>query len=154
MGKEEKITGGQVNNRFKLSYIAMLLAPSITFGADLDKAAHKDITAAMAYTLPKLKCQQPVLPGKSKDVVDPNGSVTRFDIDTYQLGRYNRAKKRWEKCITQYKTLLMEDFVELKGSAAHGLTGAQAQTILTNMATIQAALIAPDAIPKPESDDS
>ncbi|MFT7090885.1 MAG: hypothetical protein ACJAYE_003120 [Candidatus Azotimanducaceae bacterium] len=147
-----------MNKKVKLNCIAILLAPSIAFGADLDKKAHKDVTTAMAYTLPKLKCQQPVLPGKSRDVVDPNGSVTRLDVDSYQLGRYNRAEKRWKKCVTQYKTRLMEDFDELKGSAAHGLTGAQAKTILANMATVQAALIAPDAIPKPEtkpeSDDS
>ena len=143
-----------MNKKIKLGCIAILLTPSITFGADLNKDVHKDVKAAMKYSLPKLKCEQPVLPGKSKDVVDPTGATTRVDVDSYQLGRYNRAEKRWTKCIAKYKTRLMEDFGELKESAAHGLTETQAKVILSNMATIQAALIAPDAIPKPESDDS
>jgi len=143
-----------MDKKVKLACIATLLAPNIAFGADLDREPHKNVIAAMAYTLPTLECEQPVLPGKSRDVVDPNGSVTRLDVDSYQLGRYKRAEKRWTKCVTKYKTRLMEDFEAVKGSAAHGLTEAQAKTILNNMATIQAALIAPDAIPKPQLDDS
>jgi hypothetical protein len=68
------------------------------------------------------------------------------------LGRFERAEKRWMKCLTKYKKGLMEDFGALRDSARHGLTEDQAKQILSNMADIQAAIESPDGIPKNAED--
>ncbi|MFT5098580.1 MAG: hypothetical protein ACJAX5_003556 [Patiriisocius sp.] len=131
---------------FKLTCIALIFAPALSLAAEV----HRDVAKAIDYGLPELTCDKPTLPGKGKDVVDSNGSVNRDDVDNYALGRYKRAEKRWMKCLTKYKEGLMSDFETLRNSATHGLTETQAKLILSNMANIQAVLIAPDGIPTPE----
>ena len=124
---------------------ALLLSPALAIGAEV----HPEVQKAMAYGLPELNCEKPELPGVSKDVIDPaTGAVNRADIDSYQLGRFERAEKRWMKCLTKYKKGLMEDFGDLKESARHGLTEVQAKQILSNMADIQAAIESPNGIPQ------
>ena len=54
--------------------------------------------------------------------------------------------KRWDTCITGYKEDLMNDFETLKSSAQHGLSQAQADTILGKLALIQEVLVSPDAV--------
>tara|TARA_R110002072_G_scaffold59158_3_gene150724 strand:- start:10007 stop:10429 length:423 start_codon:yes stop_codon:yes gene_type:complete len=133
-------------NKLKLGCAALILAPSMTIAAEV----HKDVTAAVNYSLPELTCIQPVLPGKGIDVVESDGKVQREDVDSYKLGRYKRQENRWVKCVAKYKKGLMKDFETLKDSASHGLTEAQAKTILANMANIQAALVSPNGIPQPK----
>jgi hypothetical protein len=133
----------------KATCAALLLTPTLAFGADV----HPEVEKAITYSLPETNCEQPVLPGVSKDVIDPaTGAVNRADIDSYQLGRFERAETRWMKCLTKYKKGLMEDFGALRDSARHGLTEDQAKQILSNMADIQAAIESPDGIPKNAED--
>ena len=68
------------------------------------------------------------------------------DVDSYTIKRYERKKKRWEKCVDQYKSKLMKDFERLKNSAQHGLTQDQADQILANMATIQQVYLSPEGL--------
>jgi hypothetical protein len=97
-----------------------------------------------------MSCDKPELPGASKDVVDPaTGNVQRADIDSYTLGRFERAEKRWKKCLTKYKAALMDDFERLKNSASYGLTQTQATTIMGNMKRIQSAVVSPTGEPDP-----
>lgn len=140
-----------MNNFLKTTCAVLLLSPSLLIAAEV----HRDVKKAMEYTLPEMKCDKPVLPGVSKDVIDPaTGAVNRADVDSYTLGRFERAEKRWMKCLTKYKQGLVEDFGELRDSASHGLTEDQAKTILSNMANIQAAMESPIGIPGSQTDDS
>ena len=128
----------------KIACVGLLVAPITSFAADV----HPEVQRALDYQLPELTCTKPHLPGVSKDVVDPaTGAVNRADVDSYTLGRYERAEKRWMKCLTKYKKGLMKDFEKLKGSAAHGLTQAQANAIMGNMKLIQTAVESPTGTP-------
>jgi hypothetical protein len=148
LNSNNKKRGGNMNRFNKLACAGLLVAPALSFAADI----HPDVQKALDYNLPELTCTKPELPGASKDVVDSNGNVTRADVDSYTLGRYERAEKRWNKCLAKYKKGLMKDFERLKNSAAHGLTQAQANTIMGKMKTIQSAVISPSG--KPEESPS
>ena len=129
-----------------LACVSLMLTPAISFAEDI----HPEVEKALKYTLPAMSCDKPELPGASKDVVDPaTGNVQRADIDSYTLGRFERAEKRWNKCLTKYKTALMEDFERLKSSASYGLTQTQATTIMGNMKRIQSAVVSPTGEPDP-----
>lgn len=122
---------------------ALLLTPAIA-AAEVHPAVQK----ALDYSLPELTCEQPEIPGVGKDVYDPaTGAVNRADVDSYTLGRFKRAEKRWKKCVAKYKKGLFKDFESLKASAQHGLTQSQADTIMGNMKTIQAAIMSPTGDP-------
>ena len=133
-----------MNKLAKLACTGLLIAPGVCFAADI----HPEVQKALDYTLPELTCTKPQLPGVSKDVIDPaTGAVNRADVDSYTLGRFERAEKRWMKCLTKYKKGLMKDFEKLKGSASHGLTQAQANVIMGNMKNIQSAVTSPTGEP-------
>lgn len=128
----------------KLTCASLIVAPSICFAADI----HPEVQKALDYSLPELTCSKPDLPGASKDVIDPaTGAVNRADVDSYTLGRFERAEKRWKKCVTKYKKGLMQDFERLKSSASHGLTQEQANAIMANMKRIQEAVVSPTGEP-------
>lgn len=132
----------------KLACVGLLLTPVTSFAKDI----HPDVEKAVKYTLPEMTCAKPELPGASKDVVDPaTGNVQRADVDSYTLGRFERAEKRWKKCLTKYKAGLMEDFERLKSSASHGLNQTQATKIMGNMKTIQSAVVSPTGEPEASS---
>ncbi len=138
-----------MHNLLKFTYASLILAPTIGFSAEV----HPEVQKALDYSLPELTCTQPHLPGSSKDIVDPaTGAVNRADVDSYTLGRFERAEKRWKKCVTKYKKGLMKDFERLKSSASHGLTQAQANAIMANMKQIQQAMVSPTG--EPQSEDS
>lgn len=135
-------------NLAKSARASLLIAPLLTaaaYGAEI----HPEVQKALDYTLPELTCEQPKLPGVTSDVVDPaTGAVNRADVDSYTLGRFERAEKRWKKCVTKYKKGLLKDFEKLKASASHGLTQAQANAIMGNMKTIQNAVMSPTGEPE------
>ena len=121
----------------------MLFAPAITSGAtDL----HPKVQAALDWTLPDNRCEQPKLPGAGKDVVDTTGASNREGVDSYKLSRFNRAETRWKKCVVKYKKGLLKEFDELKNSAQYGLTEPQAKAILAKMATIQSVIESPTGV--------
>lgn len=129
----------------KLACASLVILPTFCLAADI----HPEVQSALDYTLPENTCEQPKLPGASKDYVDPaTGAVRRQDVDSYTLGRFERAEKRWKKCVTKYKKGLMKDFERLKSSASHGLTQAQANAIMGNMKLIQSAMVSPTGNPE------
>ena len=83
--------------------------------------------------------------GGGSDFMEGAGSMT--DVDSHTIKRYERKQKRWEKCIEKYKSELMIEFARLKDSAQHGLTRAQADIILANMAKIQQVYLSPEGLP-------
>ena len=131
--------------KIKLICAALIMTPSLALSAE----PHPDVQAALNYSIPENTCIKPVLPGVSKDVVDPaTGATNRADLDSYTLGRYKRAEKRWMKCLTKHKEGLMKDFDSLKNSASHGLTQTQAKAIMSNMKGIQAVIESPTGFPE------
>jgi hypothetical protein len=103
---------------------------------------HESVQAALDWQLPTNTCKQPKpLAGELQDIEDSDGVSNRVGVDSYQLDRYERKQKRWEDCVIDYKEAILEDFEELKNSAQYGLTQLQAETILTKLAQIQAAVI-------------
>lgn len=128
----------------KLTCVGLIVIPAVCQAAEV----HPEVQRALNYNLPELTCKQPKLPGASKDVVDPaTGAVNRADVDSYTLGRFERAERRWKKCVTKYKKGLMKDFERLKDSASHGLTQTQANAIMANMKLVQEAMISPTGEP-------
>ncbi len=128
----------------KFACVSLLLTPTISLAE-----VHPDVKKALDYQLPALSCTQPELPGAGKDVYDPaTGAVNRADVDSYTLGRFERAEKRWKKCVASYKKGLFKDFERLKSSASHGLTQDQANTIMAKMKTIQSAIMSPSGDPR------
>jgi hypothetical protein len=126
------------------SFILCLLAPTLAIAAE----SHPQVQAALDWQLPDNICgDEPVLIGAELDVVDPSQDITyRYDVDYYKLERHERSMKRWNACITEYKEDLMNDFEALKNCAQHGLTQAQADTILGKLALIQEVYLSPDAV--------
>jgi hypothetical protein len=134
-----------MHNLAKLACAALIVTPAITFAAEV----HPEVKKAFDYSIPELNCKKPKLPGALKDVVDPlTGAVNRADVDSYKLGRYDRAEKRWLTCLTKYKQGLMQDFEELRNSASHGLTQTQAKAIMSNMKGIQRVIESPIGNPE------
>ncbi|MFT7653950.1 MAG: hypothetical protein ACI9ON_001984 [Limisphaerales bacterium] len=43
-----------------------------------------------------------------------NGVQAIFDVDHYKLAHYQRKRKRWEKCVSQYNETLLTEFEALK----------------------------------------
>ena len=129
-------------NKIELA-AALLVFTSISSMAEV----HETVQAALDWQLPVNICKQPKPPaGALQDIEDNEGVSNRVGVDSYILDRYERKRKRWEVCVSDYKEALLEDFAELKNSAQHGLTQQQAETILAKLAQIQTAAISPGGI--------
>ncbi|HIG44215.1 MAG: hypothetical protein ABGY96_07675 [bacterium] len=119
---------------------ALLVFCSTSMAAEV----HEKVQAALDWQLLVNTCKQPKpVPGAQPDIENSDGVTDRTGVDSYKLDRYERKLKRWEICVSEYKAELFEDFEELKNSAQYGLTQQQAETILTKLADIQAAVISP-----------
>jgi hypothetical protein len=57
-----------------------------------------------------------------------------------------KKEQKWRKCVDKYKTGLLKDMDTLKASAQHGLTLAQADTIIDNMRGIQDVYMTADGV--------
>ena len=129
-----------------------LLLLSLSWGVSANQDIHPEVRYALEWELPPNECAKPRLMAQSAKVVDGGGSDflegagAMTDVDSYTIKRYERKKKRWEKCVDKYKSKLMKDFERLKNSAQHGLTQDQADQILANMATIQQAYLSPEGL--------
>jgi hypothetical protein len=121
----------------------MLAVPAIANAEE----PHQKVQQALDWALPVNTCVQPFLRGKNTDSIDnANDQVTRYDLDHYEMDRFERKEKRWENCVEKYKAELNQDFETLKSSAQYGLTIDQKDVILGKMKLIQTALIAPNGI--------
>ena len=100
----------------------------------------------------KTSWQQAVLLDTRQPVRQRAARVLRHYLKsiTTKIDRYERKKKRWEGCVSDYKSNLLEQFEVLKSTAQHGLTEQQAETILKKLAQIQAAVLSPEGIIKVE----
>ena len=126
--------------RFLILCASLLVVPAKAATAE----THKKVQSALDWELPMNACEQPQLRGKATDIIDANGQVTRFDIDSYELERFERKEKRWKKCEEKYRQRLEGDFKTLMNSVQYGLTPDQANTILGNMKLIQTVLLSPN----------
>ena len=140
-----------------MNKIVLLCALVIAYPAIAETQSqklHKKVQEALAWELPVNKCTKPKLLVGSKNVVDGEGAREVTDVDSYTIQRYERREKRWQSCVEKYKDALMVDFEEMKNSAQYGLTKEQADTILKNMAQIQAVYVSPDGMvlaPEPDA---
>ncbi len=138
---------------FVLLAAVLLLLPGLAFAE-----SPKSVQAALDYQVPENICSKPrvitneavvaapVQDASSVSFFEGSNTANVSDIDGYSLERQARKEKRWRKCLAEYKEGLLDDMGRLKGSAQHGLTQAQAHTIVTNMALIQRVYMTPDGI--------
>ena len=131
-----------INLRVPLGFLAITFCSSALAQPDI----HEEVQAALDWQLPVHRCKKPELRGAVSDIVDGAGVRRRYDVDTYQLERYERQQKRWRSCIKEYKQALLSDFEDLNNSAQYGLSRQQANIILGKMALIQSVLESPDAV--------
>ena len=136
-----------------LATYTCFLALLPTIGFTEENKPHPEVVKALNWELPVNNCSRPKLIVKAANLVDGGGSDfmegagSMTDVDSYTIKRYERKEKRWEKCVEKYKSELMIDFARLKDSAQHGLTRAQADIILANMAEIQRVYVSPEGLP-------
>jgi len=116
------------------------------------ESTHKKVQAALDWELPVNDCVKPQKPGSGIAIVDGEGTTRSFEMDSYELGRYQRKEKRWKSCVAKYKKKLMKDFEELRNCAQYGLTQAQANSILGKMALIQSVDVSSEGIIEPAKD--
>lgn len=125
---------------------------------------HQAVQDSLDYQLPGNTCSRPriILPGDTGDtggtVLPPaqaNGSTEFFvgssgsevsEMDSYTRKRLKSKERRWRKCVASYKAILLQDMEVLKGSATYGVTQAQANIILTNLALIQKVYMTEDGV--------
>ena len=136
-----------------LAIIAALLMSNFAFAEP-----HKVVQAALDYELRENTCTKPKVIAQNTTSTAPaqdTGSASFFegsstaqvsDVDGYTRRRQEKKEKRWRKCVAEYKEDLLDDIQRLKGSAQHGLTQAQADTILGNMALIQKVYMTPEGV--------
>ena len=148
--------------RIKLTPVVGLLCISMsTQAAD---TLHAEVKWAIAWQLPANTCKAPRLKGYDYNTLKaggyfggPQSQVANgdalFDLDYYEIKRFERKRKRWQVCIEEYKDTLREDFDRLMASAQYGLTQTQANAILGHMAYLQAVLRTEDALPVNNSEE-
>jgi hypothetical protein len=135
----------------------------ITLPHNSSAETHEAVQAALDWELPLNSCKKPRSTGQEEGVVAHGGVIshaptgttegslstpTVFGIDHYKIDQYERKKKRWETCVTNYKSNLLDQFEVMKSSAQYGLTEQQAETILGKFAQIQAAVLSPKVLPR------
>ncbi|MCB1691698.1 MAG: hypothetical protein KDI19_02975 [Pseudomonadales bacterium] len=123
--------------------LGILIVSLLTLPAAAEQSIHPKVQEALAWELPDNPCEPPDLKGAERDVLEADGAVRRFDVDTNKLTHYKLKTKRWRRCVMDYKQGLIDEFGKLKDSAQYGLTQEQANTILSKMATIQAVVESP-----------
>lgn len=138
--------------------------PLLLLAASAYAASPMTVQEALDYQLPENTCVRPDVivsddstapmaqdPNAAATITAGNNTASFDDMETAVRQRYQRKEKRWRKCVARYKKGLLDDMERLKGSAQHGLTQAQADAILSNMALVQRAYLSPDGIPAPEA---
>jgi len=118
---------------------------------------HEKVQAALNWQLPLNNCNKPNF--SKHQVVGDGGFISHtptnstevsagtpmiFEVDHYKIRRFARKKKRWENCVSEYKSNLLEHFATLKSSAQYGINKQQAEIIMGKLAQIQAVVISQD----------
>jgi hypothetical protein len=91
--------------------------------AGLTQEIHPDVQAAIDWQLPENDCKPP--------------SLKQSHVTTGQERKLERATRKYEKCMSEYRAILAEDQQKMMDSAAHGLTQSQADTIMGHIKIIQ-----------------
>ena len=126
---------------------------------------HERVQAALDWELPPNICKEPKSLGFDGVLANggyishaPTGTTetsdrtpTVFDIDHYKIERYERKRKRWQRCVSEYKSTLLSHFETLRLSAQYGLTKQQADAILAKLSQIQATVMAPGGVAEEQS---
>jgi len=102
----------------------LTLLPFTAFAAEV----HPEVQAALDWQLQPHDCAPPTV----KASHDSNSGNER---------KYNKAKKKFEKCIDAYKAELIKEQQEMMGVAQHGITQKQAEVIMGNMKFIQSIVV-------------
>ncbi len=103
-----------------LPILTLVLLPLPVLGQDV----HPEVQRALNWTLTPHEC----VPPKVRASHDSSSGNER---------KYNKAKKKFEKCVDSYKADLINEQQEMMGVAQHGLTQQQADIIMANMKHIQ-----------------
>jgi hypothetical protein len=143
---------------WKLKSFVLLAAVLLLLSGPALAESPMSVQAALDYQVPENSCSKPKIIANEAVVAAPlqdptsvsffEGSSTAnmSDVPGYTLERQARKEKRWRKCLAGYKEGLLDDMGRLKGSAQHGLTQAQANAIVANMALIQRVYMTPDGV--------
>ena len=136
-----------------------LLLAFFAFGASAE--VYEEVQEALNWQLPLNTCKNPkeirhlqnidanggyISHSPTNTTEESGGAPTVYGVDHYKIDRYQRKKKRWESCISNYKSELLVSFEKLKSSAQFGLTKPQANTILGKLAQIQAIVLSPNGV--------
>jgi len=103
------------------SLLSLIFLPAAVLAQEI----HPDVQAALDWQLPKNEC---------KFKLKRSSNVTGMER------KYKRAMKKYEKCIGHYVTGLALEQKKMRAVAQHGLTQAQADTIMGHMRDIQTLL--------------
>ncbi len=126
-------------SKLALSVFVSGLLLALALEARSEEGVHAKVQAALDWQLPANRCKRPRELIMSSTADPAQGGKPQTDVDSYTMKRFERKEKRWKKCVKKYQNALMKDFEALKSSAQYGLTKAQADTILANMAVLQEA---------------
>ncbi len=141
-----------------MKIIVLALTLLVLYPMSSSAETHPAVQAALDYEIPTHQCGDPiVLPGDTEVTAQQNsagqasffeGSSTASvsDTDHYSRKRLERKGKRQKKCVAKYKKGLLSDMETLKGSASHGLTQEQANTILGHIKLIQEVYMSPNGV--------
>ena len=138
---------------------SILFLGVLALGASAD--VHEEVQEALDWQLPSNPCKKPkairhlqridasggyISHSPTNTTEESGGAPTVYGVDHYKISRYRRQKKRWESCISNYKSELLDNFERLKSSAQYGLTKPQANNIMSKLAQIQAVVLSPDGV--------
>ena len=124
---------------FRFLFLLALLSPVFA-----QAETHAKVQEALDWELPVNKCNRPAIIARSSNVVDGQGDREVTDVDSNTIRRHERKLKRFESCLAKYKKAILADHNKMKDSAKYGITRAQADIILGNMAYIQKIYLSAD----------
>lgn len=118
-------------------------------GTSLAADVHKEVQAALDYQVPYNNCKKPKGFTRTKSTssspplaagsinLSGGGDADVSDTDSNTKKRLKRKEKKWLKCVSKYKSGLLNDSARLEASAQYGISQVQANTILGNMRRVQ-----------------
>lgn len=143
----------------------LCLIPLTTLSCNSSAEVHEKVQAALEWQLPLNECKKPTFIGNQQMVLAHGGTISHaptnttenshgtpmvFDVDHYQIDRNERKKKRWQTCVSRYKSELLKQFEVLKSSVQYGLTKQQVEIIVGKLAQIQAVVMSPEGVANAE----
>ncbi len=138
---------------------AALLTIPVTTNAQ-QATTHPEVAEALAWELPAHECVPPKQTIRNQATTtgalgdnsfgsneELGGGVVDYDTNSVDRSRIERARKRYGKCLEEYRQELVDEFGRIKSVVRHGVTEAQARQLLEKLAMIQKTIESPDAKP-------